>query len=165
MGNKRVWQLLSVITLSYLVISSVLFFTAEQGWLDYALHFYYSIVLALSYGLIRIVRKASKKVRVFSWIVGAGLLFLVVPQLITGTWFNELWNLSLACVALLAGTVMYATIGVSVASRAFSIFLTLCVVFVMVMEMSNPLIHKIALGVFVAGALACLDVIVRSDAT
>lgn len=137
-------------------------FLSENGVLRFGLLFYYSIILTLVVAELRILSKAEKRIKAFGWVVAIAMLLTILPQLFLPSLVATLWTFSLAGLALLSGTVMYAMIGIHAVAKAFVVFLTLCVLLLLILEFSGPLVHKIALGAFTTGVLICLHVMFSS---
>lgn len=135
-----------------------MFFLSENGLLHYGLLFYYSIILTLVLGELRILSNAEKRIKAIGWAIAGTMVLTMLPQLFLPALVGTLWTFSLAGLAMLSGTVMYAMIGIHAVAKAFVVFLTLCIVLLIVLEFSGPLVHKIALGVFTTGVLICLHV-------
>ncbi|OFZ45429.1 MAG: hypothetical protein A3D92_07395 [Bacteroidetes bacterium RIFCSPHIGHO2_02_FULL_44_7] len=160
--RKSHWYLLSIGCLALLLGSGLMFFLSENGLLRFGLLFYYSIIITLILAELRLLSNSEKRIRSFAWAVAITVVLTMLPQLFFPSWVGSLWTFSLAGLALLSGTVMYAMVGIHPVAKAFVVFLTLCVVLLLVLEYSGPLVHKIALGVFTTGILICLHVMIFS---
>lgn len=156
-GGKKFWLIVWLLAILLLAGEFYFLFTANSP-VDWSTKILSTLIGGIALVEIRLLQGEGPIFRKLGWILGGLLLMLLVPQFLAAQSILILWNFTLAVLALLSGLLMFAMVGKSRMARAFVIFLTLCVCLLMILEFTSPLVHKIALGIFVSGALICIHV-------
>ena len=161
-ASKKLWRLVWLLS-AILVIAQVYLLITSSNTVNWSAKLLCTLLAIITLAEVRILQRETRIFRNLSWTLGGIIFALLIPQLLIPQSILVLWNFTLIGIALLSGLLMFAMMSNSVVGRAFVIFLTLSVSLLMILEFSTPLIHKIALGVFVSGALICIHVITTKE--
>jgi hypothetical protein len=156
-GQRKIWRLILAVAFILLLCLIYLLFTSPNT-LDLSAKLLCAIVGLVGLIEIRLLQGEAPIFKKLGWMMGIIILALLIPQFIAPQFILLLWNFTLAAIALLSGLLMFAMVGKSKVAQAFVVFLTLCITLLMILEFASPLVHKIALGVFVTAVLICIHV-------